>query len=116
MDDIAGARTLLTRASAGRIQILQRLSPAALQSARDPYASASHFFRKLALAAPASGLPSALTALSAHASVLHFLTKLVLAAPASGLPSFPTALLSQVSSANADPMAKSEKTTARTMR
>jgi len=42
---------------------------------------------KLFLAAPRSGLPSALTALLSQASCLHFLTKLVLAAPWSGFPS-----------------------------
>ena len=36
---------------------------------------------KLFLAAPCSGLPSALTALPAQASRLHFFTKLILAAP-----------------------------------
>jgi hypothetical protein len=53
-----------------------------------------HFFMKLFLAAPDSGLPSALTALPSQASCLHFFTKLVLAAPDRGLPS-ETALLSQ---------------------
>src|SRR5712691_4309820 len=50
------------------------------------YASTSHFFMKLAFAAPDSFLPSLLTALTAQLSRLHFLRKLVFAAPASGLP------------------------------
>ena len=57
-----------------------------------------HFFMTLFLAAPDSGLPSALTALPSQASCLHFFTKLVLAAPDRGLPS-ETALLSQDSAA-----------------
>ena len=70
---------------------------------------------KLFLAAPASGLPSALTALGVQASCLHFFRNEVLAAPASALPSLPTALLSQVSSARADPRQKSraDRTTGR---
>jgi hypothetical protein len=54
-----------------------------------------HFFVKLFLAAPDSGLPSALTALPSQASRLHLFTKLVLAAPDSGLPSALIALVSQ---------------------
>src|SRR5271169_5987206 len=76
-------------------------------------APASHFFMELALAAPESGLPSALIALPAQASVLHFSMKEVLAAPASGLPSLPIALLSQVSCANAAPMLNDAMTAAR---
>src|ERR1700760_3571189 len=70
------------------------------------YAPFSHLAMKLFLAAPESGLPSALTALGAQASAAHFFMYEVLAAPASGLPSLPTALLSQVSCAIADPAAK----------
>jgi hypothetical protein len=57
----------------------------------------SHFFMKLVLAAPDSGLPSALTALVAQESAMHFFMNEVLAAPASALPSLPTALVSHVS-------------------
>jgi hypothetical protein len=57
----------------------------------------SHFFMKLVFAAPASGLPSWLTALVAQVSAMHFFMKEVFAAPASGFPSLPIALLSQVS-------------------
>jgi hypothetical protein len=53
-----------------------------------------HFAMKLFLAAPWSGLPSALTALIPQASRLHFFTKLILAAPWSGLPFALTAWLS----------------------
>jgi hypothetical protein len=60
---------------------------------------------KLFLAAPDSGLPSALTALVAQLSVMHFFMKDVFAAPARALPSLPTALLSQVSCAKAAPPA-----------
>src|SRR5882757_6933350 len=56
---------------------------------------------KLFLAAPASGLPSELTAFGEQASRLHFFTNAVLAAPASGLPSLLTALASQLSVAGA---------------
>src|SRR4051794_20293196 len=73
---------------------------------RSGQAPTSHFFIKLFLAAPASGLPSALTALGAQASSLHFFMNEVFAAPARGLPSLPTALLVQVSSARAEPAAK----------
>src|SRR5579859_498079 len=58
------------------------------------------------LAAPASGLPSELTALVAQLLCMHFFMNAVLAAPASGLPSLPTALLSQLSWASAAPPAK----------
>src|SRR2546429_9505374 len=51
-----------------------------------------HFFMKEVFAAPASFLPSALTALVAQASVVHFFMNDVLAAPDSALPSLPTAL------------------------
>jgi len=46
----------------------------------------SHFFMKLVLAAPASGLPSLPTACSVQDVLMHFFMKLVLAAPASGFP------------------------------
>src|SRR4051794_2530001 len=81
-----------------------------------PYAPISHFFMKLFLAAPASGLPSEPTALGAHASALHFFMNDVFAAPASALPSLPTALLSQVSSARAEPAAKVARIAARKIR
>ena len=55
-----------------------------------------HFLTKLALAAPASGLPLLSTALVLQASVLHFFMKLVRAAPESALPFLSTALLAQV--------------------
>jgi hypothetical protein len=66
-------------------------------------ASFSHFLIDAALAAPASGLPSLLTALDSQApeatgaaeSFSHFFTKAFFAAPASGLPFLPTALSSQ---------------------
>src|SRR5271169_3733442 len=74
-----------------------------------------HFFMELFLAAPDSGLPSALTALPSQASCLHFFTKLVLAAPDSGLPSALTALLSQ-DCAVAVLTAKAVITTARIIR
>src|SRR3954471_22393855 len=67
---------------------------------------ASHFFMKLFLAAPASFLPSELTALTSQVSAMHFFMNEVLAAPASGLPSLPTALVSQLSWAKAEPAAK----------
>src|ERR1700722_1384599 len=60
---------------------------------------------KLFLAAPDSGLPSALTALVAQESAMHFFMNDVFAAPASALPSLPTALLSQVSCAKTAPPA-----------
>src|SRR5207302_6632306 len=59
-------------------------------------ASFSHLSMKLFLAAPASGLPSELTALGSHASRLHFFRKLLSAAPASAFPFLSTALLAQV--------------------
>src|ERR1700743_3355946 len=71
-----------------------------------PYAPFSHFFRKLVLAAPESGLPSALTALVSQESAIHFFMNDVFAAPASALPSLPTALASQLSCAMAEPAAK----------
>jgi hypothetical protein len=61
------------------------------------YASLSHFFMKLAFAAPASGLPFLSTAFGSQASFVHLVMKLLSAAPARGLPSFPTALIEQVS-------------------
>src|SRR6185312_12225222 len=57
------------------------------------------------LAAPESGLPSALTAFVEQLSAMHFFMNEALAAPASALPSLPTALLSQLSCANAAPPA-----------
>jgi len=51
--------------------------------------SLTHFLTKLFFAAPASGLPSLLTAAVSQ----HFLIALVLAAPASGLPSLLSALV-----------------------
>src|ERR1700676_1261734 len=69
------------------------------------YVPISHFFMKLVLAAPASGLPSALIALVVQVSAMHFFMNEVFAAPASGLPSLPTALVSQVSCAKAAPPA-----------
>jgi hypothetical protein len=72
----------------------------------------SHFFMKLFFAAPASGLPSALTALVAQLSAMHFFMNEVFAAPASGLPSLPIALLSQVSCAKAAPPANAVTNTA----
>src|SRR5258705_821094 len=68
-------------------------------------APCSHFFMKLVLAAPASGLPSWLTALVAQESAMHFFMNDVFAAPASALPSLPTALVSQLSCAMAVPTA-----------
>jgi hypothetical protein len=77
------------------------------------YAPASHFFMKLVFAAPDNFLSSLPTAFASQASRLHFWMKLVFAAPTSGLPSFPTALLSQVSCAMAEPIANTDKSTAR---
>src|ERR1700727_1303011 len=57
------------------------------------------------LAAPASGLPSELTALVAQLSAMHFFMNEFLAAPASGLPFLLTALVSQLSCAHAAPPA-----------
>jgi len=69
-------------------------------------ASASHFFMKLLLAAPANALPFLSTAFVAQAgaaaallSFSHFLTKLFLAAPANALPFLSTALASQLAPA-----------------
>jgi hypothetical protein len=59
---------------------------------------------ELAFAAPESGLPSLLTAMSSQ----HFLMELVRAAPESALPSLLTALLAHVSWAIADPTPNSE--------
>src|ERR1700736_6978771 len=73
--------------------------------ALERYAPFSHFFMKLVLAAPASGLPSEPTALVAQESAMHFFMNEVFAAPASGLPSLPTALVSQLSCATAEPIA-----------
>src|SRR5262245_8630828 len=69
-------------------------------------------------AAPASFLPSALTALAAQASVVHFFMNEVLAAPARGLPSLPTALASQDASCAiaAEPRAKVARTVATKIR
>src|SRR5580704_16039427 len=71
---------------------------------------------KLLLAAPASGLPSELTALVAQVSAMHFFMNEVFAAPARGLPSLPTALVSQDSCAKAEPSANAVITTARKIR
>src|ERR1700733_11800055 len=71
---------------------------------------------KLVLAAPASGLPSELTALVAQLSAMHFFMNEVFAAPARGLPSLPTALVSQDSCAKADPNANAVITAARKIR
>src|SRR6202035_5459572 len=79
------------------------------------YVPDSHFFMKLFFAAPASGLPSELTAFVAHESAMHFFMNDVFAAPASALPSLPTALLSQDSCAKAEPIASVAITEARTM-
>src|SRR5258708_36467395 len=79
-------------------------------------APCSHFFMKLVLAAPASGLPSWLTALVAEESAMHFFMNDVFAAPASALPSLPTALVSQESSANAEPAANVASTATRNIR
>src|SRR5260370_33325668 len=62
-------------------------------------ASAWHFFTQLVFAAPESGLPSLLTALSSQ----HFLMELVRAAPESALPSLLTALVAQELWAIAEP-------------
>src|SRR5690348_11061705 len=68
-------------------------------------APCSHFFMKLALAAPASGLPFAPTALALQAAAVHFFMNAVFAAPVSGLPFLPTAWVSQEPCANAEPAA-----------
>src|SRR6516225_4457339 len=75
------------------------------KSASGLQAPFSHFFMNEVLAAPESGLPSALIALAAQESAMHFFMNEVLAAPASALPSLPTALVSQLSWANAAPPA-----------
>src|SRR5439155_23966700 len=77
-----------------------------------------HFFMKEVFAAPASFLPSALTALVAQASVVHFFMNDVLAAPDSALPSLPTALVSQDGSCAiaAEPRAKVARTVATKIR
>src|SRR5258706_9100422 len=71
---------------------------------------------KLVFAAPASGLPSALTALVAQLSAMHFFMNEVFAAPASGLPSLPTALVSQDSCAAAEPSANAVMIAAKKIR
>jgi hypothetical protein len=48
------------------------------------YASLSHFFMKLVLAAPASGLPFLSTAFGSQAFFVHFVMKLFSAAPDAG--------------------------------
>jgi hypothetical protein len=68
---------------------------------------------KLALAAPASGLPFLSIAFGSQASFVHLVMKLLSAAPASGLLSFPTALLEHVSCATAALMAKIDSKTTR---
>src|SRR5690349_11672708 len=72
---------------------------------------ASHFFMKLAFAAPASFLPSLPTALVSQ----HFFIELAFAAPARALPSLPTALAAQAapSCARAGPTANNESVAAR---
>ena len=65
------------------------------------YAPLSHFFTKLAFAAPKSGLPSLLTAESSQ----HFFIELDLAAPLRAFPSLLTAFVAQ-DCAKADPAAK----------
>ena len=69
--------------------------------------SATHFFMKEFLAAPARALPFLSTALAvqpdaATASASHFLIDDDLAAPVRGLPSLLTALASQADGAGAD--------------
>src|SRR5438128_2010701 len=73
---------------------------------------------KEVLAAPASFLPSALTALAAQESAMHFFMNEVFAAPASGLPSLPMALVSQDASCAiaAEPRAKVARTVATKIR
>src|SRR3954447_10265399 len=83
---------------------------------RSGQAPTSHFFIKLFLAAPASGLPSALTALGAQASALHFFMNEVLAPRARALPSLPTALFARVPSAKAQPAANVATIAARKIR
>ncbi len=61
------------------------------QCLRRDQLSLSHFFKKLAFAAPANGFPSLLTADSSQ----HLFIELVLAAPASALPSLLRALVAQ---------------------
>src|SRR3954471_15153436 len=70
------------------------------------------------LAAPASFLPSALTALVSQLSAMHFFMNEVFAAPDSVLPSLPTALVSQDASCAiaAEPRAKVATTTATRIR
>src|SRR3984957_10563926 len=80
------------------------------------YVPDSHFFMKLFFAAPASGLPSELTAFVAHESAMHFFMNEVFAAPARALPSLPTALLSQDSCATAEPIANTATIAAKNIR
>jgi hypothetical protein len=95
------ARTVIIKAAArptdGGSRRRGNEPPATDARSDDCYASFSHFFRKLFLAAPFSGLPLLSTALGSHASFLHFWTKLFFAAPVSGFPLALTALLSHVS-------------------
>src|SRR5689334_7784552 len=72
----------------------------------DDHVLASHFFIKLAFAAPASFLPSFPTAPASQ----HFFIELALAAPARALPSLLTALAAQAapSCARAGEAANSE--------
>src|SRR3979411_232560 len=71
---------------------------------------------KLVFAAPASFLPSELTAFVAHVSAMHFFMNEAFAAPASALPSLPTALVSQDSCATAEPIANIVTTAAKKIR
>src|SRR3954447_15449100 len=83
---------------------------------RSGQAPTSHFFIKLFLAAPASGLPSALTALGAQASALHFFMNEGLAAPARDLASLPPPLFSKFSPAKPNPAANVATIAARKIR
>jgi hypothetical protein len=76
-----------------RPRMLSQKTELSLQPPRSTYPLV-HFFTKLVFAAPESGLPSLLTALSSQ----HLFMKLVFAAPASGLPSLPTAFDEHVAS------------------
>src|SRR5262249_26316869 len=77
------------------------------------FALVSHFFRKLAFSAAASGLPFFLRAFGSEASLGHFVMKLFRAAPASGLPFLPAPLLWALYSALAGPAAATLNRSAR---
>src|SRR5215471_12303056 len=66
------------------------------------HASLSHFFKKLAFAAPASGFPFLSIAFGSQLSFAHLVMKLFSAAPANGLPFLSIALLWQVPCAMAE--------------